>query len=266
MFSVDGSIVLITGAARGMGLLYAQRAVAEGARAVVLWDVDAELLKTVAAELGPTAHPYVVDVSSREAIVDAAAGVLADVGVPDLLINNAGIVRGKLFVEHDQEADIALTMAINTLAPMHLTRELLPAMLQGGRAGRIVNIASAAGLVSNPRMSVYASSKWALIGWSDSLRLELQATPIAVTTVCPSYITTGMFAGAKGPRFTPLMAPETVVAKVWRAMLRGRPILMMPAMVHVAKVVRGILPIRAWDVVGGRWFRIYHSMDEFTGR
>lgn len=266
MFSVDGSTVLITGAARGMGLLYAQRAVAEGARAVVLWDVDADLLATIAAELGPTAHPYVVDVSSREAIVDAAARVLAEVGVPDVLINNAGIVRGKLFVEHDQEADIALTMAINALAPMHLTRELLPAMLESGRAGRIVNIASAAGLVSNPRMSVYASSKWALIGWSDSLRLELQGTPIAVTTVCPSYITTGMFAGAKGPRFTPLMAPETVVATVWRAMLRGRPILMMPAMVHVAKVVRGLLPIRAWDVVGGRWFRIYHSMDEFTGR
>lgn len=266
MFSVDGSIVLITGAARGMGLLYARRAVAENARAVVLWDVDADLLATVAAELGPTAHPFVVDVSSREAIVDAAARVLADVGVPDLLINNAGIVRGKLFVEHDQEADIALTMAINALAPMHLTRELLPAMLESGRAGRIVNIASAAGLVSNPRMSVYASSKWALIGWSDSLRLELQGTPIAVTTVCPSYITTGMFAGAKGPRFTPLMAPEKVVAKVWRAMLGGRPILMMPAMVHVAKVVRGLLPIRAWDVVGGRGFRIYHSMDEFTGR
>lgn len=266
MFSVDGSTVLITGAARGMGLLYARRAVAEGARAVVLWDVDAELLASVATELGPTTHPFVVDVSRLDDVRAAATRVLTQIGVPDVLINNAGIVRGKLFVDHDQVNDIALTMAINILAPMHLTRELLPAMLAGGRAGRIVNIASAAGLVSNPRMSVYASSKWAMVGWSDSLRLELSGTPIAVTTVCPSYITTGMFAGAKGPRFTPLMAPEKVVAKVWRAMLRGRPILMMPAMVHVAKVVRGILPIRAWDVVGGRWFRIYHSMDEFTGR
>lgn len=266
MFSVEGSIVLITGAARGMGLLYARRAVAERAAAVVLWDVDEALLASVAADLGPTAHPYVVDVSSLEAIADAAARVLAEVGVPDLLINNAGIVRGKLFVDHEQSADIALTMAINTLAPMHLTREFLRAMIGSGREGRIVNIASAAGLVSNPRMSVYAASKWAMVGWSDSLRLELAGTPVRVTTVCPSYITTGMFAGAKGPRFTPLMAPETVVAKVWRAMLRGRPILMMPAMVHVAKVVRGLLPIRAWDVVGGSWFRIYHSMDEFTGR
>lgn len=266
MFTVEGSTVLITGAARGMGLLYARRAVAEGARAVVLWDVDADLLSTVAAELGPTAHPFVVDVSRLDDLRVAAARVLTQIGVPDVLINNAGIVRGKLFVEHDQESDIALTMAINTLAPMHLTRELLPAMLEADRPARIVNIASAAGLVSNPRMSVYAASKWAMVGWSDSLRLELQGTPIAVTTVCPSYITTGMFAGAKGPRFTPLMAPEAVVSRVWRAMLRGRPMLMMPAMVHVAKVVRGLLPIRAWDVVGGRWFRIYHSMDEFTGR
>ena len=84
--------------------------------------------------------------------------------------------------------------AINALAPMHITREFLPAMLAAGRDCRIVNIASAAGLVSNPRMSVYSASKWAVVGWSDSLRLELRGTPVRVTTVCPSYVTTGMFA------------------------------------------------------------------------
>lgn len=266
MFSVEGSTVLITGAARGMGLLYARRAVAEGAKAVVIWDVDAGELAAVATELGAVAHPYVVDLSQPADTIGAAARVLAEVGAPDLLVNNAGIVRGKLFVEHDHEADIALTLAINTAAPMHLTRALLPAMLEGGREGRIVNIASAAGLVSNPRMSVYAASKWAMVGWSDSLRLELAGTAIAVTTVCPSYVTTGMFAGAKGPRLTPLMKPEAVVDSVWRAMRRGKPMLMMPAMVHVAKVAKGLLPLQAWDFVAGRIFRTYNSMDRFTGR
>ena len=142
----------------------------------------------------------------------------------------------------------------------------LPAMLAAGGDARIVNIASAAGLVSNPRLSVYSASKWAVVGWSDSLRLELRGTPVRVTTVCPSYVTTGMFAGAKGPRLTPLLGPETVVAKVWKAMRRGSPLLMMPAMVHAGKVAKGLLPIRAWDVVAGRVFRIYNSMDEFTGR
>jgi short-subunit dehydrogenase len=192
--------------------------------------------------------------------------VIAEVGIPDLLINNAGIVRGKLFAEHDQLRDIAATMAINALAPMHITREFLPGMLAKGTEARIVNIASAAGLVSNPRMSVYSGSKWAVVGWSDSLRLELRRTNIRVTTVAPSFITTGMFAGAKGPRLTPLMDPKNVVDRAWRAMKRGKPLLMLPAMVHVAKVMKGILPIRAWDFVGGRVFRIYNSMDSFTGR
>lgn len=266
MFSVKDATVVITGAARGMGLLYAQRAVAEGAAAVVLWDVDAQELAKVAATLGPSAHVYDVDVADLADIRRAAAAVLAEVGVPDLLINNAGIVRGKMFVEHDQERDIAATMAINALAPMHITREFLPGMLAGGRPARIVNIASAAGLVSNPRMSVYSASKWAVVGWSDSLRLELRGSAIRVTTVCPSYVTTGMFAGAKGPRLTPLMAPEAVVERVWKAMGAATPLLMLPAMVHVAKVARGLLPIRAWDFVAGRVFRIYNSMDDFTGR
>jgi NAD(P)-dependent dehydrogenase (short-subunit alcohol dehydrogenase family) len=266
MFEVNGAIVLITGAARGMGLLYAQRAVAAGAKAVVLWDVDAALLAQVAAELGPTAHPMAVDVADLTAIEAAAERVRTEIGALDVLINNAGIIRGKLFVEHDQRGDIAATMAINALAPMHITREFLPGMLEKPGESRIVNIASAAGLVSNPRMSVYSASKWAVVGWSDSLRLELRGSGIRVTTVCPSFITTGMFEGAKGPRLTPLMAPETVVARVWKAMLRGRPLLMMPAMVHVGKVTKGILPLRAWDFVAGRIFRTYNSMDEFTGR
>ena len=266
MFTVEGSVVLITGAASGMGLLYARKAVAERAAAVVLWDVDAAGLAAASAELGSTARAFTVNVSSLDEIGAAARRVIAEVGVPDVLINNAGIVRGKLFVDHDQLGDIAATMAINALAPMHITREFLPGMLVKNTHARIVNIASAAGLVSNPRMSVYSGSKWAVVGWSDSLRLELGRTNIRVTTVAPSFITTGMFAGAKGPRLTPLMAPQDVVDRAWRAMKRGKPLLMLPAMVHVAKVMKGILPIRAWDFVGGRVFRIYNSMDSFTGR
>ena len=266
MFSVEGKIVLVTGAASGMGLLYARKAVAEGAASVVVWDVDAAGLAVASAQLGATAHRYTVNVASLDEIMAAARRVITEVGIPDLLINNAGIVRGKLFAEHDQQRDIAATMAINALAPMHITREFLPEMLAKNTETRIVNIASAAGLVSNPRMSVYSGSKWAVVGWSDSLRLELRSTNIRVTTVAPSFITTGMFAGAKGPRLTPLMDPQEVVDRAWRAMKRGKPLLTLPAMVHVAKVVKGILPIRAWDFVGGRVFRIYNSMDAFTGR
>ena len=266
--SLDGEIVLVTGAAMGMGRLYARLAAGEGAT-VVLWDVNAEELARAAGELGERAHPYVVDLADAADITRAAALVRAEVGDPAVVINNAGIVRGKLFAEHDHDSDIELTMRINALAPMHVTREFLPAMIASPRESRIVNIASAAGLLSNPRMSVYSSSKWAVVGWSDSLRLELgmSGSPqVKVTTVCPSYITTGMFAGARGPRLTPLMKPDAVVARVWAAMKRGTPMLMLPAMVPVSKFARGILPLRAWDFLAGRVFRVYSSMDEFTGR
>lgn len=270
--SLTGSTVLITGAAMGMGKMYAHLAVRDHAAHVVLWDINGELLEAAAAELsgrGSEIHTYVVDVSKLEAIEQTAEMVRNDVGTPDILINNAGIVRGKYFWEHEQRSDIAATMAINTLALMHITREFLPAMIDGGRPSRIVNVASAAGLLANPRMSVYSSSKWAVIGWSDSLRLELKQAGhrhIKVTTFCPSYIKTGMFEGARGPLMTPLMEPAAVTERVWRAMKEGTPMLMMPWTVKLSTALRGVLPIAAWDVVAGRVFGVYKSMEHFTGR
>ncbi|NUL46565.1 SDR family oxidoreductase [Cellulosimicrobium funkei] len=271
--SLSGSTVLITGAAMGMGRLYAHLAARDQAAAIVLWDLQGERLQEVAEELralgSQAVHTEVVDVSDLAAIESASAAVREAVGTPDILINNAGVVRGAYFWEHDQHRDVAGTMAINALAPMHITREFLPEMIAGGRPSRIVNIASAAGLLANPRMSVYASSKWAVVGWSDSLRLELEQAGhhhIAVTTFCPSYITTGMFEGARGPLLTPLLDPETVTERVWAAMKQGTPLLMMPWSVKLSTALRGVLPVRAWDVLADQVFGVYRSMEHFTGR
>jgi all-trans-retinol dehydrogenase (NAD+) len=142
-------------------------------------------------------------------------------------------------------------------------------MMTNDRQSRIVNIASAAGLLSNPKMSVYASSKWALIGWSDSLRLELKRegySQVAVTTVAPSYISTGMFEGVRGPLMTPIMKPDYVVNRVWKAMIAGKPMLMLPWSVHLSKLLKGLLPQRAFDWIAANIFHVYDSMDEFVGR
>ncbi|HYI33720.1 MAG TPA: SDR family oxidoreductase [Glaciibacter sp.] len=273
--TVAGARVLITGAAMGMGRLYAERAVAEGAKAVILWDKDAGALTTTAAELserageGTRVAPYVVDISDLGAIAQTAQRVRTEVGDPDIVINNAGIIRGKYFWDHDNGDDTRPTMQINALAPMYITREFLPAMIHNAyREARIVNIASAAGTLSNPKMSVYAGSKAALMGWSDSLRLELKQQDhgnVKVTTVAPSYITTGMFSGVTAPLLTPKMSPEYVVDRVWRAMLAGTPLLMLPWTVSLSKALRGILPLPVWDAVAGG-FGVYRSMDRFTGR
>ena len=257
----------------GMGRLYAERAVREGAAAVVLWDLNAEALEAAAAELreqGSSAiYPYAVDVSSLEGIQSTADKVIHDAGVPDILINNAGIVRGKYFWEHAPEADIDAVMQVNTLAPMQVTRAFLPGMIERRTPARILNVASASGTLSVPKMSVYTASKWAVIGWSDSMRLELNESGnghVAVTTLIPSYIKTGMFEGARGPLLTPLMEPQYVVDKAWEALLAGKARIQLPWTVALGSALRNVLPQPAWDVVAGRVFKVYQSMDHFTGR
>ncbi len=272
MQSVEGKIVLITGAAMGMGRLYAERAIAERAAAVVLWDLDGQALATTRDEIrksGTDVHAFVVDVSSLSDITTAAARVRAEIGDPDVVINNAGIVRSKLFWEHDHTRDIAALMDINVLALMHIAREFLPAMIARPAPARILNVASASGMLAVPRMSVYAASKWAVIGWSDSLRLELLRAGhghVRVTTLIPSYIKTGMFAGARPPLLTPLMEPDDVVNRAWRAMKLGKPRLMLPWTVWLSGALRGLLPQPLWDVLAERVFHVYSSMDHFTGR
>lgn len=272
MQTVEGKVVLVTGAAMGMGRLYAERAVAEHAAAVVLWDVDGEALAATRDELavgGVTIHAHVVDLASLADIATAAARVRSEVGDPDIVINNAGVVRSKPFWEHDPIRDIDLVMRINTLALMHVAREFLPAMITGRGQARLLNVASASGLLSVPMMSVYASSKWAVIGWSDTLRLELLRAGhghVRVTTLIPSYIKTGMFDGARAPLLTSLLEPADVVDNAWQAMKYGKARLMLPWTVALSGALRGLLPQPVWDWLAGRVFRVYSSMDHFTGR
>ncbi|NKY58864.1 SDR family NAD(P)-dependent oxidoreductase [Nocardia flavorosea] len=270
--TVAGKKVLITGAAMGLGKLFAEQAVREGAAAVVLWDVDETALRATAAELTAASgaiHTRTVDISDREAVAAAAESVRVDVGDIDVLVNNAGIVRGNsYFWETKDRDDIERTMAINALAPMYVTLEFLPAMVVGTAEARVLTIASSAGLVHNPRMSVYAASKWAALGWSDSVRIELGQAGhdhVKVTTFCPTYINTGMFEGATGFWFTPILDQHKVVATAWAEMKKGTPVVIMPWTSRLNKVLSGVLPLKLRDLflntVG-----VYHSMDEFKGR
>ena len=113
-----------------------------------------------------------LDVRDKQSIVNCVAEVIQKSGRLDIVINNAGIVVGKYFHEHTHD-QIQKSMVINSNAFMHIALEFLPEMM-GENSGAICNIASSAGLISNPKMSVYAASKWAVVGWSDSLRLEME--------------------------------------------------------------------------------------------
>jgi len=143
---------------------------------------------------------------------------------------------------------------------------ILPGMIER-RSGHVVNIASAAGLVSNPGMSVYCASKWAMVGWSDSVRLELEAanTGVRVTTVLPYYIDTGMFEGVRSP-FIPLLRPEYAVVRIVRAIQKNKIFLRMPRLMNLVPFLKGVMPTRWFDALGGRWLGVYRSMETFRGR
>ena len=273
MDNVRGKKVLITGGGMGLGRIFARLAVEGGASDVVLWDINDEAMKETAEGLsgrGTQLHTYNVDVSDNGRVNEAGQQVLSEVGAPHVVFNNAGIVRGNSYFWETgaDNKDSEQTIAINTLAPIYVTRVFLPDMIAQAGEARIINIASAAGFVANPRMAVYAASKWAAIGFSDSVRLELEQAGhdhVKVTTVCPYYIKTGMFEGAKSALLVPLLEPEDVCAEVWEGMLKGQPFVIMPKTVALNETMKGILPVRLRDFISDK-LGVHNSMDDFKGR
>ncbi len=261
-----GTRVLITGGASGIGKIMGRLALEKGAE-LIIWDINKEKAEEVSSEFSHLGKvtTYQVDVSNMEQVTSVAAAVKANQGGVDLLINNAGIVVGKLFREHSLQ-DITRTMDINSLAPMAITRHFLHGMLEQ-KKGHICNIASSAGLTSNPRMSVYVASKWAVTGWSDSLRIEMeqQKTGVRVTTVTPYYISTGMFDGVRSP-LVPILKPEKAARKIIRGIERNKLFVSMPWSVHFVRLTQGLLPFRGYDWLAGRVLGIYNTMEHFTGR
>ena len=262
----NGTKVLITGGASGIGKLMGQIVLQKGAE-LIIWDINQEKIDetiTSFSSLGKVAG-YRVDVSVVEQIIATADQVKQQHGAIDLLINNAGIVVGKYFHEHSI-SDITRTMVINANAPMFVTLQFLPGMIAKG-SGHICNIASSAGLISNPKMSVYAASKWAAIGWSDSVRLEMQQlkTKVGFTTVTPYYINTGMFDGVKSS-FIPILKPDKVARQIIRGIERNKIFVKMPLIINFVRLFQGLLPLWFFDWFAGNVMGIYKTMEHFKGR
>lgn len=270
MSKITNRNVLITGGASGIGKLMGRRFLEAGARNLVIWDIDEDKLYKTAAEWQAEGYnnvlAYAVDVTDTENVDDTAIDVLSELGGLDILVNNAGVVVGKNFEEHTAR-DIDFTLDVNVKAVMQVTRAFLPSMIRRSR-GHIVNIASAAALIPNPKMSVYAGSKWAVLGWSESLRLELESKyhHINVTTVTPGYIDTGMFEGITSPLLMPMLKPDVIVDKIMNAVKNNEILVRAPWSVYLAPVLRGILPVRVFDYVVGNFLGVYESMATFSGK
>lgn len=265
---LENSNVLITGGASGIGKIMGRIALEKGAACLVIWDINPASIEAAKAELGKLGKVagFVADVSDNDAVMDAYAKTIAECGEIDIVINNAGIVTSNKTFDKQTPEEITRTININTIAPMLVARAFLPDMLRRNR-GHICNITSAGGMLGNPRMSVYGASKWGAIGWSESMRIELQSSKsnVHVTTVAPYYINTGMFDGVKS-RVFPILEPKYVAKKVMKAIRKNTGFAGIPFGFHFIRFWQGILPTRLFDIIFGEWFGIYHTMDNFTGR
>lgn len=274
---IKGTNVLITGGASGIGRIMGRICLEKGASNLIVWDInqanidktEAELSDVKPAEAGVSKgqiHSYLVNVSDPQAIKSAYEKVKNEVGEVDILVNCAGIVRGNNTFDKQTVQDIDLTMDINANAPMYVALAVLPDMLRRDR-GHICNIASAAGMLGVPKLSVYCASKWAVIGWTESMRVELKQarSHVRVTSVAPYFINTGMFDGVNSKVF-PILDPEKTAAKIIRAVEVGKSFRGIPFAYHFIRIWQGLLPNFLFDFIFGKVFGVYSVMDHFTGR
>ncbi len=262
--------IVITGAASGIGRLMALEFARRGHRIAVL-DIDASALPALKEDLrragAPGVHCEHCDVSKPDAVRSAALAVRDALGPADILINNAAVVAGKRILDLS-DAEIQRTFSVNTLALYWTTRAFLPEMIER-RRGQIVTIASASGYMGMARLTDYSASKWAAVGFDESLRLELRTTcaEIRTTVICPYFIDTGMFDGARSRLsfILPFLKEDKVAKASVAAILRGDARLVMPWMVHLAPLARALLPV-AWMDQCADWVGIPTAMDTFHGR
>jgi len=189
-YDFHDKVVLITGGSRGLGLVMARELLHEGARVAICARDELEL-ERARQDLAYPDRVLIVpcDVTDRAQVQDMVRLVRERFGRIDVLINNAGVIQvapAELMTLEDYEA----AMKVHFWGPLYTTMAVLPDMRQRG-GGRIVNIASIGGKLSVPHLLPYSASKFALVGFSEGLRVELAKEHIIVTTVCPGLMRTG---------------------------------------------------------------------------
>lgn len=250
MRTIDGKLALITGAAAGIGRALALELAGHGTH-LLLVDVDeARLAETAVAarSRGVRAAACVADLGFPDEVCRVAAWVKDDFGGLDILINNAAVAYyGCTHEMHEDQWRKVL--AVNLLAPMQLTHELLPCLFEQPEA-HVLNMSSISGLVGMSRLAVYSASKFALVGFSESLRAEYGPRGLGVTVLCPGLVRTGIFetamtgGGKTPPRFPSWMTtpPERVARCAVRAIRKNQGLVVVTAGAHVIWWVKCLFP------------------------
>ncbi len=189
-------VVVVTGAGSGIGRATALAFANDGAR-IVATDIDQSRLDSLAAELGDRALLVAkVDVADRAQMAEFAAAVHAKVPAADVIVNNAGVAVGASFLDTSLD-DWDWLLGINLKGVVHGCHFFIPAMVERGTGGHVINIASILGIYPAPQVTAYVASKFAVLGFSQSLRAELAPHKVGVTAICPGMINTGIIDGGR---------------------------------------------------------------------
>jgi NADP-dependent 3-hydroxy acid dehydrogenase YdfG len=195
---VVGKVAFITGGASGIGLAMARSFSAAGMK-VAIADIEQAALEVVHAEFSATNAEVItlnVDVTDRAAMEGAARDTEAAFGNVHVVCNNAGVVLGGPIHEMSYE-DWDWVLGVNVNGVINGVRTFVDRLIAHGEGGHFVNTASIAGLMGLPGASVYNASKFAVVGLSEAMRLDLEPCGIGVSVLCPGYVHTGIFAAER---------------------------------------------------------------------
>ncbi|WP_066312580.1 SDR family oxidoreductase [Bacillus sp. FJAT-29814] len=255
---VNGKNIVITGASGGIGAEIARLCAASGANLVLLAR-SIDKLQQLESELEQkyqiNVEVFQLDVANTDQVKQVFEQIFASVGDVDILVNNAGF--GVFREAHEARIDeIKGMFEVNVVGLMACTSMVLPKM-RARRYGHIINIASQAGKIATPKSSVYSASKHAVLGYTNSLRMELDGFNIGVTSVNPGPIATNFFtiADEKGTyvknvqKF--MLKPEYVAQKVVSSMLTKTREINLPRWMNMGSVVYVLFP-RLFERIGKR--------------
>jgi NAD(P)-dependent dehydrogenase (short-subunit alcohol dehydrogenase family) len=221
--AVNGKVVAITGGARGIGLATATALHRLGAK-VAIGDIDEVAIKEAGTELGLEVYTK-LDVTDRESFEAFLDDVERRLGPLDVLINNAGIAPAGKAVDESDEIT-ARTIAINVLGVI-LGTKLGAARMVKRRRGHVINLASLAAITPMPGLATYCATKHAVLGYTDTVRLEMRGTGVAFSSVMPTLTNTAMVDGVAGARGLRNAEPEEVAAGIVGLIAKPKPHLMV---------------------------------------
>ncbi|XP_054723221.1 short-chain dehydrogenase/reductase family 16C member 6-like [Uloborus diversus] len=265
--SIDSDTILITGAGSGVGRSLAVQ-FSKHSTSLVLLDINTNSLLETKKLVNQKSKVFIYkcDVSARKSVYEVAERIKKEVGKVDILVNNAGIVFGKPFMELTDE-QILKTMQVNALGHFWMCKAFLPSMMEWNK-GHIVSIVSIAGVFGGPKLTDYCASKFAALGFAESLELELKEQGldgIKITTICPSLITTGLFEGADVKSMHTALTPDYAAQQIVNAVLEDEEFLFLPRSFYFMFLLKGLVP----HYIGVRFYELtgfIKSMNTFKGR